>query len=109
MLESAGSEEGMPPMWMPQDSTRNARKKARRHRIRRQSEELTGKSIVFDKNYEMVEAKSLGDIETAEYAAGFEMYSDDEDADNLGMDVEERLWRWAVDDGHDYRIPDHFI
>lgn len=95
---------------MPQDPSRKARKQARRHRIRRQSEELTGKSIIFDKEYEMVEAKSLGDIETAEYAAGFEMYSDDEeDADNLGMNVEESLWRWAVDDAHDYRFPDHFI
>lgn len=109
MLESVWSEEGVPPIWMPQDPTRNARKKARRHRIRRQSEELTGKSIIFDKEYEMVEAKSLGDIEVAEYAAGFEMNSDDEDADILGMDVEESLWRWAVDEGHDYQIPDHFI
>lgn len=109
MLESAGSVEGMPPMWMPQDPTRNSRKKARRHRIQRQSEELTGKSIVFDKNFEIVEAKSLGDIENAEYAAGFEMYSDDEDADNLGMDVEAGLWRRLFDDGHDSRFPDHFI
>lgn len=94
---------------MRQDPSRNARKKARRHRIRRQSEELTGKSIVFDKNYEMVEARSLGDIEIAEYAAGFDMYSDDEDAVSLGMDMEESVWRWAVDVNEDYQIPDHFV
>lgn len=109
MLESARSEGGMPPVWMRQDPTRNARKEARRHRIRRQSEELTGKSIVFDKDYEMVEAKSLGDIEIAEYAAGFEMYSDDEDVDNLGMEMEESVWRWAVEVNQDYQIPDHFV
>lgn len=109
MLESAVSEEGMLPNWVPQDPIRNARKKARRHRIRRQSEELTGKSIVFDKTYEMVEAVSLGEIESAEYAAGFETYSDDEDADNFDMDVEESLWRWGVDDGYNYQIPDHFV
>lgn len=109
MLESAVSEKGLPPNWVPQDPIRNARKKARRHRIRRQSEELMGKSIVFDKNYEMVEAQSLGEIESAEYAAGFEMYSDDEYADDLNMSVDESLWRWGVDDGHNYQIPDHFI
>lgn len=113
MLESVGSEE-MPHMWMRQDPNREARKKARRHRIRRQSEELTGKSIVFDKNYEMVEAKALGEIENAEYAAGFEMYSDGEDTYAIGTDaleteVEESLWRWAVDGIYDIRMPDHFI
>lgn len=109
MLESAGSEAGMPPNWLPLDPSRNARKKARRHRIRRQSEELTGKSIVFDKNYEIVEAQSLGEIESAEYAAGFETYSDNEDVDDVYMGVEEILWRWGVEDGHNPQIPDHFI
>lgn len=109
MLGSAVSEEWMPPNWVPRDPTRNARKKARRNRIRRQSEALTGKSIVFDKSYEMVEAQSLGEIESAEYAAGFEAYSDDEDLDGLEMDVEESLWIWGVDNGHNYQIPDHFI
>ena len=105
MLESAMSEEGMPPNWVPQDPIRNARKKARRHRIRRQSEELTGKTIVFDKKYEMVEAQSLGEIESVEYAAGFEIYSDDED----DVAVDEGLWRWGVDDGFNYQIPEHFV
>lgn len=99
----------MPHMWMRQDPNRDARKKARRHRIRRQSDELTGKSIVFDKDYEMVEAKALGEIENAEYAAGFDIYSDDEDTFALGTEVEESLWRWAVDGTHDIRMPDHFI
>lgn len=103
------SEEGMLSIWRRQDPSRNARKKARRLRIRRQSEELTGKSIVFDNNYEMVEAKSLRDIEIAEYAAGFEGYSDDEDTYSLGMDVEESVWRWAVEVNQDYQIPAHFI
>lgn len=109
MLESAGSEE-MLYMWMRQDPNRDARKKARRHRIRRQSEELTGKSIVFGKDYEMVEAKALGEIENAEHAAaGFNIYSDDEDICALGPEVEETLWRWAFDGIHDNRMADHFI
>lgn len=109
MLESAVSEEGMLPNWVPQDPIRNARKKARRHRIRRQSEEMTGKSMIFDKEYETVEAQSLGEIECVEYAAGFETYSDDEDADDLDVAVDESLWRWGVDDGYNYRMPDHFV
>lgn len=107
MLESAMSEEGMPPNWVPQDPIRNARKKARRHRIRRQSEELTGKSIVFDKKYDLVEKISLEKVESAEYAAGFEMYSDDED--DLEIIVDEGLWRWGVDDGFNYQFPAHFV
>lgn len=103
MLESA-IEKGLSPNCV--DPIRTARKKARRHRIRRQSEELMGKSIVFDKNYEMVEARSLGEIEGAEYAAGFDMYSDEDDLD---MRMEESYWRWGADDGHNYQIPDHFI
>lgn len=109
MLEMAVSEEGMPSNRVLQDPIRNARKKARRHRIRRQSEELTGQSIIFDENYEMVEARSLGEVESAEYAAGFELYSDDEDTFDLDMNMQDSLWRWGVDDSYNYRIPDHFI
>lgn len=96
-------------IWRRQDPCPDARKKARRLRIRRQSEELRGKSIVFDNNYEMVEAKSLRVIESAEYAAGFEGYSDDEDTYSLGMDVEETVWRWAVEINQDFQFPAHFI
>lgn len=109
MLESAVGEEGMSPSWGSQDPIRIARKKARRHRIRRQSEELTGKSIVFDMKYEMVESRSLGEIESAEYAAGFETYSDDEELDDLDVRVEESFWRWGVDDGYNYRMSDHIV
>lgn len=65
-----------------------ARKQARRCRVRRQSQDLTGQEIVFDEDYLEEEKYSMKEVQRAVFTAGFESFSDDEAADFSDMWME---------------------
>ncbi|MCJ1268581.1 hypothetical protein MMC22_008469 [Lobaria immixta] len=56
-----------------------ARKQARRSRVRRQSQDLTGEDVIFDEDYSQTEKSSLKEVQMAAFIAGFESFSDDDE------------------------------